>query len=312
MTLPRIFVLAAALGLPATALAEPPRVVADILPLHSLVTQVMQGVGTADLLLPGGADPHSHALKPSDARALSKADLVLWVGPELMPWLADALPRLAPDARSVALLHAKGGTVLESRQDALFSHAHEEHDDHDDHDGHSHEGDDPHAWLDPDNAYTWLNHIAAELTEIDPDNAETYAQNAEQARARLAEQSVSIARVLRHEGHDHAHSGIFVFHDSYQYFEQRFEVEIAGAISQSDATAPGAARLDQLQKAAAAYDTVCILAEPGFSDKLVKAAAGENARVAVLDPLGSHIPAGPDHYTRLMDEIASAIADCSH
>ena len=82
-------VLLATAALP--AFADAPRVVTDIAPVHSLVSQVMAGVGTPDLLLDGSADPHSVQLKPSQARAVSQADLVVWVGEELEPWLARVL-----------------------------------------------------------------------------------------------------------------------------------------------------------------------------------------------------------------------------
>ena len=73
------------------AAADVPRVLADIAPVQSLVARVMQGVGTPDLLIPPGVSAHDMALRPSQARALSRADLVVWVGPEMSPWLGRAL-----------------------------------------------------------------------------------------------------------------------------------------------------------------------------------------------------------------------------
>lgn len=313
MSVYRIITLAAALAAPSVAGAETPNVVVDILPLHSLAAQVMQGVGTPHLLLPSGADPHSYTMKPSDARALSKADLTLWIGPELMPWLGEALPRLAPDTRSVDMLHAKGSTVLSVRHDALFSglKANEEQHTHVSEHEHTHLGTDPHAWLDPKNAQAWVLLIAEELAALDPENADRYHDNALKAKVHLTDLSKEIAVTLPQNTQGGWQAGLFVFHDTYQYFEHRFSIPIAGALSPSDAAAPGAARVGTINTAVAAYDYVCVLAEPLFNDRLVKTATGGRAKVAVLDPLGAHIPAGPDHYASLLLEIAQTIAGCN-
>ena len=143
-------------------LAETPRVVADIAPVQGLVARVMAGVGEPDLLVPSGASPHGHSLKPSDARALSSADAVFWVGDALSPWLEGSLEELASDAHVVSLLEAPGTLRLEFRNGAVFAadghddhghddHGHDDHghDDHshDDHnhDGHDHADHDEHA-----------------------------------------------------------------------------------------------------------------------------------------------------------------------
>ena len=62
------------------ALADVPKVMTDLPVVHSLTAQVMGDLGTPDILLDKGADPHHFQLKPSQARALSQADLVLWIG----------------------------------------------------------------------------------------------------------------------------------------------------------------------------------------------------------------------------------------
>ena len=119
--------------------AEPPVVVTDIPPVHSLVAQVMGDLGTPVLLLDRGADAHSFQLRPSQAAALSDAALVFWIGPEMTPWLDRALKGLGGGAEAVALLGAGGSTTRE------FGESHGDHDDHgdddhgdDDHDDHDH------------------------------------------------------------------------------------------------------------------------------------------------------------------------------
>lgn len=130
------------------ALAEVPRVAADIAPVHSLVARVMDGVGTPDLILPPGASPHEYTLRPSEASALQDADLVFWIGAGLTPWMQDAIANLAGDATVTGLLEADGTQQLPFREGALFeAHDHGDHEDHghDDHDDHADHGHDDHA-----------------------------------------------------------------------------------------------------------------------------------------------------------------------
>ncbi|NUH64636.1 zinc ABC transporter substrate-binding protein [Sulfitobacter sp. S0837] len=137
--------------------AEAPAVATDIAPVQALVAQVMAGVGAPALIVPPRASPHGYAMRPSEARALSGADLVVWVGPALTPWLAEPLTTLAGNAEHLELMSQPGTQVLAFRQGARFeahdhgaegvphgADAHEEHEEdhaHDDagHAGHAHD-----------------------------------------------------------------------------------------------------------------------------------------------------------------------------
>lgn len=139
----RTFTSALAL-LPAAALAEVPNVVADTIPLHSLVAQVMGDLGQPTLLLPPGVSVHDFQMRPSDAAVLTSAGIVIWTGPTLAPWLAEPLETLAPEATHLALLESEGWDPLPLRSDAAFDDGHDHghgeeagHDDHGDHADHA-------------------------------------------------------------------------------------------------------------------------------------------------------------------------------
>ena len=93
--MPKFLLPAACLALlGAPALAEAPRVVTDIPVTGSLVAQVMGDLGRPEILLPSGGNAHDYQLRPSQARSLQGADLVIWVGPGLAPWMARATKSL--------------------------------------------------------------------------------------------------------------------------------------------------------------------------------------------------------------------------
>lgn len=313
-----------------TALAEVPRVVVDIAPVHSLVARVMEGVGTPDLIVQPGGSPHEYALRPSDASALQEADVVVWVSPDLSPWMGNAIETLAGSAVVVALLEADGTVELERREGALFeahihgeddthmdhedgnhedeAHDHDEHGDEAHHEGeHAHGAHDPHAWLSPQNAATWLNLIAANLSAADPDNAGTYFANAAAARAEIdtliAEVDAALAPVR---------GGRFiVFHDAYQYFEVAFGLPAVGAISLSDASDPSPARIAEIQARIAAEGIDCVLSEPQFNPGLVATVLdGTEAATGLIDPLGSDLDPGPDLYPQLIRNLGATLAGC--
>ncbi|WP_083100432.1 metal ABC transporter solute-binding protein, Zn/Mn family [Pseudophaeobacter leonis] len=128
----------AVLGFSTAIWAEVPRVTTDIAPIHGLVSRVMQGLGEPSLVVPVGASPHDHAMRPSEAMALSRADAVFWLGEVLTPWLDRAMDELAGQAQVTELLDVEGTLILPFREGVGFeAHHHSEdahEDDHNDHD----------------------------------------------------------------------------------------------------------------------------------------------------------------------------------
>lgn len=309
----RSLVLIPSLLVSSAALADSPSVATDITPVHGLVSMVMGDLGSPALLVEPGASPHGYALRPSQAAALQDADAVFWIGHDLTPWLDGPLDSLANRAVVVELLDVEGAVVHRFREDAVFApddhdeveHGHDEHEE--EHDGHAHDGADPHAWLDPDNAMLWLAVIAETLSGLDPDNAGTYHANAEAAQADIAVLEADIATRLAPV----SPRSFVVFHDAFQYFEQHFDLSSAGAISLSDASSPSAARIAEIRDAVADQDVVCVFSEPQFNPGLVATIAGATElTTGVIDPLGSTLEPGAGFYPALLLGVADSVETC--
>ncbi len=279
------------------ALAEVPQVVTDIAPVHSLVAMVMGDLGTPVLLLDKGADPHDFQLRPSQAKAVAGAGLVVWIGPAMSPWLDRALDGTGTAGAQLALLTAPGTETLTYAED---TEAHE------DEEAHQHDGLNPHAWLDPNNAETWAGLIAAELARLDPPNAATYTANADTARARIDTLDRDIAAQLAPV----RNRPFVVFHDAFGYFNAHYGLSLAGAISPGDATSPGAQHLRDLTARAAG--TVCIFPEVNHDADLsaqMEQASGAKLGNA-MDPEGVSLTPGPDLYAALMTGLADTLTGC--
>jgi zinc transport system substrate-binding protein len=287
-----------------TAAAKAPAVVASIVPVHSLVAGVMEGIGRPNLLVRGGGSPHAYTLRPSEAAALQRAEVVFWIGEELETFLQRPLASVAAGARVVALCAAEGITLLPYRaggdwggQTAELSGDHE----------HALGETDLHLWLDPVNARAMAARIAAVLSEADPADASRYRANAAELDRRLAELDAVLDRDLAPlRGRPYV-----VFHDAYQYFERRYGLTAVGAIAVGADRQPGAGTLAEIRRTIVETGVRCVFAEPQFEPALVHTViGGTGARTGVLDPLGAELEPGPDAYFRLLRNLATAIAGC--
>ncbi len=298
-------------------LAQVPSVVTDIPPVHALVAEVMGDLGQPVLLLAKGADEHDFQLRPSQAASVAGADLVVWIGPELTPWLDSALEARPEGAAALALLTAEGtetrayGETGHGHADEGEEHAEESHEEgHEEghEDEHGHDGADPHAWLDPGNGRHWLGLIAAELARLDPENAAAYAANAAAATQRIDTLDAELAAILAPV----ADKPIVTFHDAYGYFAGHYGLTMAGSIALGDAASPGAQRLSDLRATMEAGAVLCIFPEAQHDPALVaQMAEGTQARIgAPLDPVGSTLEPGPGAYAALLTGMAQTFADC--
>lgn len=316
--------------------AEPPKVATDIAPVHSLVSLVMNTVAEPSMIVRQGASPHDYSLRPSEARAVQHADLIVWVGPEFTPWLEKPLASLADGGATLELLEVPGTLQLGYRDLGDEDHddhggendhaghgetaEHEEHTEHkegegrndhggdDEHAGHDHDGVDPHAWLDPQNAQIWLTAIAGKLAELDPDNAETYRANAKAAIGGLkAQEAALLEQVKTMSGQSYV-----AFHDAYQYFENRFGLRIAGTVALGDASDPSPARVAALRDRIVEKGVVCAFSEPQYDPRLLQAATETgDVKIGVIDPLGSTLDTGPNLYGQLLAAMAAEFAACT-
>lgn len=296
MPRPRLQLRLLLLLLLSPAASAAPTVVVTISPIHALVAGVMQGVGEPQLLVPPGSSPHSYALLPSEARLLTRADLVVWVGEDLEAFMQKPLRTLADDAAILEVLTVPD-LVLESRDEPHLHGAGEtgEH------------GSDPHVWLDPRNAGRIADAVTRQLTQLDPANAATYRRNMAAIQSELAALDKEIAAALEPV----REIPFLSFHDAYGYFERRYGLNSAGALTLTPERPPGARRLAEAREQVRTLGVRCIFREPQFEPKLAEAVArGTPARIGVLDPIGAEIPPGPDGYMQLMRQLTTSMVDC--
>jgi zinc transport system substrate-binding protein len=309
------------------------KVVTSIKPLHSLASYLMDGVGKPDLIVDGYASPHGFAMKPSHAKMLQNADLIFWVGEDLESFLEKPLSSIAKKAEKIELMEIKGLNVLKFRERNIFDehdhddhddhgkkeddhddHDHddhakkEEHDDHDDHDGHeghAHGEYDPHIWLDPMNAKVILNEMVEHLIENDAKNAAKYKSNLKKALKEIDKLNKDVKAELSKS------TASIVFHDAYQYFEERYNVNILGTFTVNTDVMPGAEQLAEIREIIEHDKVTCVFSEPQFNPDIIKAVAKDmNIKTGVVDPLGATLDPGKDLYFKLIRNMSASFKGC--
>ncbi len=268
-----------------------PQVVVSIKPLHDITLAVMEGVGTATLLVPSGASPHTYALAPSQAKALYEADLIVWIGPSLETFLIQPLERRKSGSRLLTLLEMPGMTLYpaQNTQD------------------HQHGPLDPHLWLDPLNMIDYANQLAKALGELDPENKQRYSHNAKQTNERLILLDQSLKKKLA----PIQSSPIMVFHDAYQYFQKRYQLNVVGTILLRPDVLPSVSRLLEIQQTLKSEKVQCIFSEPQFKPAIVeRLIANTQVKHGVMDPLGPPSPVGLPGYEGLLNQLANSILGC--
>jgi zinc transport system substrate-binding protein len=295
------------------------KVVTSIKPIHSLTSYLMDGIGKPELIVDGYGSPHGFSMKPSHAKMLQNADLIFWVGEDLENFLEKPLKSIAKKAEKIELIEIKGLNVLKFRERNIFDehdHGHDDHgkkeDDHDDHDhdGHDHEGHahgefDPHIWLDTMNAKAMLNEMAEHLIENDPKNEAKYKSNLDKALKDIDKLTIEVMTELNNS------VSSIVFHDAYQYFEKRFNVNVLGAFTVNTDVMPGAEQLAEIREIIEHDKVACVFSEPQFNPDIINAVAKDmKIKTGVLDPLGATLDSGKDLYFKLIRNMSASFKGC--
>lgn len=287
-------------------------VVSSLKPLGFIASAIADGVTETQVLLPDGASEHDYSLRPSDAKRLQNADLVVWIGPEMEAFM-DKSTQSIPDAKKVTIAQLDGVKPL------LMKGADDDDDDHGaegghDHahaekgDAHHHHGDyNMHLWLSPEIARLSAVAIHDKLVELMPQSRARLDANLKDFEANLATTDKQVANELASvKG-----KGYFVFHDAYGYYEKHYGLTPLGHFTVNPEIQPGAQRLHQIRTQLVEQKATCVFAEPQFRPAVVESVArGTTVRMGTLDPLGTNIQLSKESYPAFLTQLATQYASC--
>ncbi|CCJ83472.1 Zinc ABC transporter, periplasmic-binding protein ZnuA [Cronobacter dublinensis 1210] len=282
-------------------------VVASLKPVGFIAAAIADGVTPTEVLLPDGASEHDYALRPSDVKRLQKADLVVWIGPDMEAFMDKSVNALPPQ-KNLAL------AGLASVKPLLMKGVDDDDDDHDEHahhgaesDEHHHHGDyNMHIWLSPEIARASAVAIHEKLVELMPQSKAKLDANLQRFEAELARTDKQVANELAPlKG-----KGYFVFHD-YGYYEKHYGLTSLGHFTVNPEIQPGAQRLHEIRTQLVEHKAECVFAEPQFRPAVIEAVArGTKVRMGTLDPLGTAISLGKDSYMQFLTQLSNQYASC--
>lgn len=172
-------------------------IVTTLFPTYDFARQIGKDRVNVTLLLPPGIEAHTFEPKPADMVRINKADIFIYTGKYMEPWVADMLDGVSN--KSLTVVDSSKGIVMMAGVEHDHGNDHDEQrdkhdgDEHDDkaaghgqeENGHAHGGIDPHIWLDLGNACIMVDGIAKAMTEKDPGNKDFYLRNADEYKTRL-------------------------------------------------------------------------------------------------------------------------------
>ncbi len=257
-------------GGPEEAARRRPKVGATIFPLYDIARNVAGDEMEVILISPPGASPHTFELRPSDLRKLKDATAIYAIGHGLDDWVAD----LASASGADTVIVDRGIVILQSAEEG---------------------GDDPHYWLDPDNAARIAGTVAEDLAGRFPDSFEALQRNLDAYLEQLRRADAAAAALLA----DLPSRDIVTLHDAWYYFSRAYDLNVAGTFEPTAGREPTPQYLAALQAAVAASRVRTIYAEPQLDTMSLRPFARDNGlTIAVLDPAGG--TAGRDSYIKTL------------
>lgn len=220
-------------------------VVTTMSTLASLATAVAGDRATVTNLVPIGASPENYQPTPRDIGTLRAARVLIENGSGIETWLAHTIESAKNPDLTVAVM-TDGMPVV---------------------------GGNPHLWMNPVYAQTYVSKIEAALAKADPAGKTTYAKNAAAERTRLKQLDAWIASRVNTLPPDHR--AMIVFHNAWLYYNNRYGIQTVGAIELSPGQEPSPQYIGHLIALAKEHHVRAVFAEPEYSPKLAKALAGD-------------------------------------
>lgn len=291
-----------------TASADQIKIVTDIAPVQSIVSQVVGDKGHVTALVSGGADPHHFALKPSQAKTVSEADVIVWMGPGISPALEHAFESLAPNAKLIDLSALQNDKKSDGHEDHAHEHEGHDHEKHENHDGHAHDlGYNPHFWLNPKIVSAWVHPLEDALIAFAPMHKDSIHKSAHQFEHELEE----LAHELKHDLEPHLPISVLVSHDAFSHFDAFAGTTTAGAIADGANRAEGLKTLKNLEARLKETPPDCLIEDPaepsGFAQELAKNLGIKTIR---LSPIGVGLEDQQAFYQTFLKAVTSAYVAC--
>ncbi len=283
----------------------------SIQPLGLILTELTaQTAAKIQVLIPPNQSSHDFQLKPKAVFALTQADLIIWVGPQLENFLNKPIQGLRDSNQRPNVILTLLSEPSIQKQLLSFRTGAQWQDVHHHHNNHNHDHDhDPHIWLSPQLTLEIAKLIAKKLIALNPAQAALYFKNFQA----FTKQLIHIDKLYR-EAFNKPTQRYLVLHDSYQYIEKQYGLSMVGVLSIHADRPPSIKTLREAQKKITAHHVTCLLSEPplpaSLSKVLLEGQVEPKAKFVQLSPLADKFSLIPGHYEQWQYELINNIKNC--
>ena len=244
------------------------KIITSVFPLREFAEAVCGERGEVNLLLPPGAEIHTWRPRPSDIVRISSADIFIYIGRDLEPWLHDILKSVK--STNMRVLEASQGMSLIEEESHEHQHVHE------------HEAVDPHIWLDFEIDQIIVDKIVAVLSDVDPEGSSVFRENAAFYKKNLRSLDIKYTKELKSCVH---RTLILGGHAAFGYLARRYNLRQISLYGLSPDSKPTPKQLIEVVEQAKKHRIKTIFFEIAVSDDLARVIAREvGARTLVLNP----------------------------
>jgi zinc transport system substrate-binding protein len=248
------------------------KVITTLFPLYDFARNVAGDKARVTLLLPPGMEPHSFEPKPGDMLKVMSADLLVYSGKSMEPWVEGILKGV--ENKNLLIVDSSTGINLVEQREAT---------DKDDH-GHGHGKADPHVWLDLSKAEKMVDNILEGLVTKDPTNREYYKGNAEAYKVRKREMDEKYrTTLLTCKNRMFVHGGHFAF----GYLANRYNLHYISAYRGSPDAEPTPKRLIELKNVLKRFNLHYVFYEELITPRVAEIISRETG-AALLKLHGAH------------------------
>ena len=252
-------------------------VVTTVAPLRSIIEDVGGDRVAVVALVPEGTNSHTFEPPPSAVAQIERADLIVINGLNLELPTLELAEANRSEGTPIVLLGDEAVSPDEYVFDFSFPEA----------DGNPN----PHLWTAPHLSVEYVEIVRDALAEVDADNAEYYAANAERLIERLWELDAAIAAAAATI--PEAHRKLITYHDSFPYFAPRYGLEVIGAIQPSDFSEPSPREVADLIAQVAAAGVPAIFGSEVFPSEVLESIASEAGAVQISTLSDDDLPGQP-------------------
>jgi zinc transport system substrate-binding protein len=287
-----------------TALAEDTNkknIVVTLKPLEGLVLAIARDTVNLQRLLPDYTSPHHYHFKPSDIRKINAADIIFRIDEKMERFLSSFL-LTQPHHHVISLADVPKIKLLSTKKMAIEA-SHSTHNKHE----HHHNDQDLHIWMLPYNGIVMAEKITEELSRLNPQHQLFYQKNLSQFTQKIKH----FTKNFQHQAKSLQNEPYFVFHDSWHYFSNRFQLKKIANLNLHEDIQLGVKTMRNTRKKIKQLQVHCLFSEPNFRPRTIATLTeGFNINTTQLDTLGSHLNTGSDLYLELLRYTSQQIKNC--